>query len=197
MKTLLISLPIVLVLNACGKSDDDTSAAEEVTEDESFSSNNGMSGGGDGGGVDGGSTDGADVGSSTGGSGDSGGTDGGASNADDGGSDDGGESEPEGPCTSCWRSIAGQVCVEPNEPDNNAWCIAEGGLPSDKPCLVDGIGTQGAGEPTGMCTYTDVGGPGSNLTAPAQTFYFRGYDGEAECNDSRGSFGFVDQFCGS
>ena len=65
MKTLLITLPIFLVLNACGKSDDDTGAA-----DESFVTNNGMSAEDDGGGDDGGGDDG-------GGSADGGGDDGG------------------------------------------------------------------------------------------------------------------------
>ena len=61
----LITLPIFLVLNACGKSDDDTGAA-----DESFVTNNGMSAEDDGGGDDGGGDDG---GGSTDGGGDDGG----------------------------------------------------------------------------------------------------------------------------
>ena len=139
-----------------------------VSADEESDDGGAPSGDSDGSGS-GTSGSGSDSGGSTG---SSGGTTDGGSSTDGGGSGD--EPEPEWDCTSCWRSIAGQMCIEPNEPDNEAWCFANGGLPSEKPCLIDGEGANGAGDPTGAdpgmgCLQELKGAPESDTDVAAET----------------------------
>jgi hypothetical protein len=43
----------------------------------------------------------------------------------------------------------------------------------------------------------DETGSVENLTAEAQAYYFRRYDGEDECLAGDGKFGFIEPFCGS
>jgi hypothetical protein len=88
------------------------------------------------------------------------------------------EEEPAPTADSCTIGAAG-VCVEPNEPDNEAWCT---GLPSAYdaeysagPCSTDGL--------TGTCAFP----AGGDYTAAA-TGYFYTADGEAICTGAGGSY---------
>jgi len=80
-------------------------------------------------------------------------------------------------------SIAGGiVCVEPNEPDNEAWC---NGLPADYSAeySADSCSTTGV---TGICT--DVGAVGDYTSSGATIYYYEGVDGSDACIDMGGTF---------
>jgi hypothetical protein len=46
------------------------------------------------------------------------------------------EPEPEWACDSCWRAATLDLCIAPNEPDNETWCYANHGNYLPRPCLA-------------------------------------------------------------
>jgi len=167
MKTLLLTLPVFLVLNACGTKEDDTADA-----DESFAGSDGSS---DDGGDDGGGDD-----------------DGG----DDGGGDDGGSGGASVDVDAAWTSPAcdytGVVCMALT---GGAWSAAPladictqfddgyadqlGGIASTP---VDGCPEADA---TGACGLPAVGGQAGTEQV---WFSYPAFDGEGSCNANGGTW---------
>ena len=109
---------------------------------------------------DGGATDGASVGGEETGGEETGG--------EETGGDDGGPS-----AVSC--SFSADICVEPNEADNDAWCSGLGGTPSADAC-ADGA--------DGTCVIP----AGGDYTADATAYYYNGFDGASACEGAGGTY---------
>ena len=88
------------------------------------------------------------------------------------------DDDPPATADSC---TIGNVCIEANEPDNEAWC---NGLP-------DNYGAVYAATPcpdgaTNICT--DMGAVGDYNTAGATAYYYEGNDGSSACADAEGTY---------
>ncbi len=84
------------------------------------------------------------------------------------GGDDGGDA-----AVSC--SFSADICVEPNEADNDAWCSGLGGTPSADACAEGADGT---------CAIP----AGGDYTADATAYYYNGFDGAAACEGAGGTY---------
>jgi hypothetical protein len=188
MKTLLLTLPVFLVLNACSTKDDDT-AADDGSFIDGGSSDGGSS---DGGSSDGGSSDG---GSSDGGSSDGGGSDGGGG-SNGGGSGGGGDVMSSDP--GC--DMASALCYSFDGPlwasqDINGFCDdisadyeAEGAPPMN--FLDDGCPSGAASECSGVLMGADA--EGNPVSGSDVTLYFYAAvseaDASATCDQAGGNF---------
>ena len=84
------------------------------------------------------------------------------------------EAEEEAPAAdSC--SFTDEICVEPNEADNNTWCTGLSGTYSADSC---GTGF------TGTCALP----AGGDYGAPATAYYYGDIDGDAACTSSGGTY---------
>ena len=158
--TRFICMTLVAGLVGCGDKDDcdDTAAGACDTGVEATD--------------DGAADDGAaDDGAADDGAADDGAADDGA--ADDGAADDGSAAAD----MSC--SWGATVCVEANEPDNEAWCTGVAGTPSAEAC-ADGS--------TGTCALP----AGGDYTAEAMAYYYGDVDGETACANAGGAYTAAD-----
>ena len=145
-----IFVTIFAGLVGCGKDDCDDTAAGACDTGESHEDHD-HDGDDDGGDDDGGDDDGGD-------------DDGGDEGGDDGGGD---------AAVSC--TFSADICVEPNEADNDAWCSALGGTPAAEAC-ADGA--------DGHCEIP----AGGDYTANATAYYYNGFDGAAACEGAGGTY---------
>jgi len=71
--------------------------------------------------------------------------------------------------------VGGDVCVEPNEPDNQRWCTGLSGDYSADACPAGAEGT---------CALP----AGGDYTRSAMSYYYNGFDGEGACYGSGGTY---------
>ena len=83
------------------------------------------------------------------------------------------EEEEEATADSC--SFGDDICIEPNEADNSAWCDSVSGTYAAEAC-ADGS--------TGSCALP-VGG---DYTAEATAYYYGDFDGASACDSAGGTY---------
>ena len=83
------------------------------------------------------------------------------------------EEEEEVTADSC--SFGSDICIEPNEADNSAWCEGVTGTYSADACPADATGT---------CALP----AGGDYTAAATAYYYGDFDGESACGSAGGTY---------
>ena len=96
---------------------------------------------------------------------------------DDGGADDGGADDADGGDDGGIRDSCSfpSICIEPNEPDNEAWCSGVGGTYAAEPC-GDGW--------TGTCDLP----AGGDYTGPATSYFYGSIEGAIVCETAGGTY---------
>ena len=93
----------------------------------------------------------------------------------DGGDDDGADADGSTPSADSCHWLDGDICVEPNEGDNEAWCGGVAGTYSADACPAGAEGT---------CAIP----AGGDYTAAATGYYYNGFDGETACGTAGGTY---------
>jgi hypothetical protein len=81
----------------------------------------------------------------------------------------------DGPTADSCSWLSGDICIEPNESDNEAWC---GGVSGDYSADACPAGAEGT------CALP----AGGDFSASATAYYYNGFDGESACTNSGGTY---------